>query len=75
MAQARVPGFLPSTSGPHFPNSYPREPEITVRLPLGRTLSLGDPANGLCGGMVFTARDFLEARRPVPADTQPPPAA
>jgi hypothetical protein len=38
-------------------------------------LSLGDPTNGLCGGMVFTARDFLEARRPVPADTQPPPAA
>jgi hypothetical protein len=42
MAQVRVPGFLPSTSGLHFPNLYPHEPELTVRLPLGRTLPLGE---------------------------------
>jgi hypothetical protein len=74
MAQVRVPGFLPSTSALHFPNSYPHEPQIEVKLPLGHTLQLGDAANGLCGGMVFVVRDYYEARRPAPTDTQPPPA-
>jgi hypothetical protein len=73
MPQVRVPGFLPSTSGLHFENYYPHEPEITIKLPLGPTLSLGDAANGLCGGMAFVVRDFYEANQPVPADTQPPP--
>jgi hypothetical protein len=74
MAQVRVPGFLPSTSGLHFPNWYPHEPEIEVKLPLGHTLQLGDAANGLCGGMVLVVRDYYEARLPAPTDTQPPPA-
>ncbi len=74
MAQVRVPGFLPSTSGLHFTNYYPHEPEITVQLPLGKTLGLGDAANGLCGGMVFVVADFFEAHQPIPPDTQPPPA-
>jgi hypothetical protein len=74
MPQVRVPGFLPSTTGLHFTNYYPHEPEITVQLPLGKTLGLGDAANGLCGGMVFTVADFFEARTPIPADTGPPPA-
>src|ERR1700704_1817227 len=73
MAQVRVPGFLPSTSGLHFSNYYPHEPEIVVKLPLGPSLALGDAANGLCGGMVFVVRDYFEAKRPVPADTEPPP--
>src|ERR1700722_8180397 len=73
MTQVRVPGFLPSTSGLHFTNYYPHEPTITINLPLGGTLPLGDAANGLCGGMVFTVRDFFEAKRAVPLDTQPPP--
>jgi hypothetical protein len=70
----RVPGFLATTRGLHFPNYYPHEPEIEVKLPLGHTLPLGDAANGLCGGMVFVARDYYEAKLPAPADTQPPPA-
>jgi hypothetical protein len=74
MTQVRVPGFLPSTSGLHFVNYYPHEPELTVTLPLGRVLPIGDAANGLCGGMVFTVADFFEARRSVPPDTQPPTA-
>jgi hypothetical protein len=73
MPQVRVPGFLPSTSGLHFENYYPHEPEITIKLPLGPTLSLGDAANGLCGGMAFVVRDYFEAKQPVPPDTQAPP--
>jgi len=73
MPQVRVPDFLPSTSGLHFVNYFPHEPEITIKLPLGPTLSLGDAANGLCGGMAFVVRDFYEAKQAVPPDTQPPP--
>ena len=40
--QVQVPGFLPSTSGLHFYNYYPHEPEIQIKIPLGPTLSLGD---------------------------------
>jgi hypothetical protein len=57
----------------HFSNYYPHEPEIVVKLPLGPSLALGDAANGLCGGMVFVVRDYFEAKRPIPADTEPPP--
>jgi hypothetical protein len=70
----RVPGFLPSTSGLHFSNFYPHEPELTVSLPFGKTLPIGDAANGLCGGMAFAAADFYAAKQSVPADTQPPAA-
>src|SRR5215469_786771 len=73
MPQVRVPGFLPSTRGLHFTNYYPHEPEITVQLPLGRVLGLGDAANGLCGGMVFAVRDFFEAGQPIPSMSDPPP--
>lgn len=70
----RVPRFLPSTSGLHFANFYPHEPELTVSLPLGKTLPIGDAANGLCGGMAFAVADFHEANQSVPPDTQPPTA-
>jgi hypothetical protein len=73
MPQVRAPGFKPSTSGLHFSNYFPHEPEITISLPFGKTLPLGDAANGLCGGMAFAARDYFEAQRPVPLDTQAPP--
>jgi hypothetical protein len=56
----------------HFANYYPHEPTLTVQLPLGRTLPLGDAANGLCGGMAFTAADYYEARQTVPSMTDPP---
>ncbi len=74
MTSVRVPGFLPSTNGLHFLNYYPHEPTLTIALPLGRVLPIGDAANGLCGGMAFTVADFYEAKRSVPTDTQPPPA-
>jgi hypothetical protein len=74
MSTARVPGFLPSTNGLHFVNYYPHEPELTLTLPLGRVLPIGDAANGLCGGMVFCVMDYFSAGKSIPADTQPPPA-
>lgn len=66
-----VPGFLPSTSGFHFPNAFPHVPALTVRL-LGQRIGLGDAANGLCGGMTYAARDLHQAGREPPPDTTPP---
>jgi hypothetical protein len=69
-----IPDFLPSTRGLHFPNYYPHEPQLVVHLPLGKSLPIGDAANGLCGGMAFAARDFYEAKQLPPPSTDPPPA-
>ena len=69
-----VPNFLPSTAGLHFLNYFPHEPELVVHLPLGKTLPIGDAANGLCGGMAFAVRDYFESHQPVPPDTDPPAA-
>jgi hypothetical protein len=38
------------------------------------TLPIGDAANGLCGGMVFAARDCFEAHRTPPTDPMTPAA-
>ena len=35
-------------------------------------MPIGDASNGLCGGMVFAARDHFEAGRPPPPDTEAP---
>ncbi len=58
-----VPGFKPSTSGFHFSNSS--FPHVTY-------LAIGDAANGMCGGMVYAARDYFEAGIPIPSDTTNP---
>jgi hypothetical protein len=67
-----VPGFLPSTSGLRFANSFARVPVRRIGIPGVLSLGIGDASNGLCGGMVFAARDYLEAGRPPPPDTAPP---
>jgi hypothetical protein len=36
------------------------------------SIPIGDASNGLCGGMVFAARDYFEAKRPRPDDTSAP---
>jgi hypothetical protein len=66
-----VPGFLPSTNGFHFANAWPHGP--TVRFgPLDpRIVGVGDAADGLCGGMVYTAADLFAAGVPIPADRDP----
>jgi hypothetical protein len=61
----RVPGFLPSTSGLHFDNQFPHVPLEEIDLGVAK-IPFGNAANGLCGGMVFTVRDYFEAGRPLP---------
>ncbi|HET7235188.1 MAG TPA: hypothetical protein VFK59_02010 [Actinomycetota bacterium] len=67
-----VPGFLPSTSGFGFPNSFARVPVRRIGIPGVVSVPIGDASNGLCGGMAFAARDYFEADRPPPPDTTPP---
>ncbi len=70
----RVPGFLPSVNGLHFPNAFPHEPAIAVDVvPFGRVM-IGDASNGLCGGMVFTVRDMFETPGMAPLPDVSPPA-
>jgi hypothetical protein len=72
VASNQVPGFRPSTAGLHFPNAFPPQPDVVVSIPAIGDVPIGDAANGLCGGMVFTTRDFFEMRRAPPPDTEPP---
>jgi hypothetical protein len=46
---------------------------FTVRVG-GIDVEVGNAEKGLCGGMVFAARDFFEHGRPIPALSQPPPS-
>jgi hypothetical protein len=70
----RVPGFTPAMRGFHFGNSFPSPtPLLRFTLPNGTPVAtLGDAANGLCGGMVYAVRDLFESNTPVPPDTTPP---
>ncbi len=67
-----IEGFRPSTHGFHFANAWPHGP--TVRFgPLDpRIVGIGDAADGLCGGMVYTAADLFAAGVAIPADAEPP---
>jgi hypothetical protein len=67
-----VRGFLPSTSGFRFANSFPSVPLRHIGVPGVVSLPIGDASNGLCGGMAFAARDYFEAHRSPPPDTAPP---
>ncbi len=66
--KGRVQGFAPSVSGFRFPNSFPPSPVLAIGAGRAR-LGVGNATNGLCGGMVFAARDLFEA------GIAPPPAA
>ena len=66
-----VAGFLPTTNGLHFSNSFPSGP--TVKLgPLDPRWVGMDASAGLCGGMSRRIREQFEAKQPIPADTAPP---
>jgi hypothetical protein len=66
-----VHGFLPHTYALHFPNDFPPGPIFRLGVgPVG--IPIGDAARGLCGGMVFAARDLFEAGLEAPPDTTPP---
>jgi hypothetical protein len=62
-------GFLPSRDGFRFRNTFANQPVLRLGA-----LKIGRAGNGLCGGMVFAARDFFESGVPVPVDDVPPPA-
>jgi Repeat of unknown function (DUF346) len=66
-----VPGFLPSTAGFQFPNSFPHVPHGDIQVGAIR-VPFGDAFNGLCGGMVYAARDYFEAGSAPPQITAPP---
>jgi hypothetical protein len=73
-SSASVTGFLPSVNGFAFTNSFPPEPTIRIDLGPFGTVGLGNASQGVCGGMAFAVRDYVQAGRPIPADTQPPAA-
>jgi hypothetical protein len=63
--------FRPSRYGFRFRNDWPRQPALVLRLgPL--RIPLGDTSRGLCGGMVFAARDRFERGEDAPSDPTPP---
>jgi hypothetical protein len=67
-----VQNFSPSRNGFRFTNSFAPAPTIHIDLgPVG-TIGLGDASQGVCGGMVFAARDYFEAGQQIPTDTQVP---
>jgi hypothetical protein len=71
MTGMSVHGFLPSTYALHFPNDFPSAP--IFRFGLGSVqIPVGNAANGLCGGMVFAARDLFESGAEAPPATNPP---
>lgn len=69
--------FLPSRDGLRFTNAWPHVPTIWlgpgIGVGTGRGIGLGDAADGLCGGMCFTAADLRAVRVAPPEDSAPPP--
>ncbi|MGG1678418.1 hypothetical protein ACIFOT_22175 [Neobacillus sp. NRS-1170] len=64
-------GFLPSSSGFKFENSFPHVPLKKINV-LGREISIGNASYGLCGGMIYAAMDYFEAKKPIPANPEAP---
>jgi hypothetical protein len=65
MAHLDRGGFVPSRHGFSFPNSWPQAPALSIATPVGH-LGIGNAARGLCGGMVFAALDYWNARSAPP---------
>jgi hypothetical protein len=65
--------FRPSRHGLHFANRWPATPAWWWGLGVVH-LGFGNAGNGLCGGMVFGARDRFERGEAPPPDTSPPSA-
>jgi hypothetical protein len=74
---ARTPGFKASVNGFRFLNQFPHEPDLKIPLPGGGSLPIGDASNGVCGGMVYSARDVFQTPglKPVTATDPPGPDA
>ena len=72
MHERTVAGFLPSVKGFQFANAWPSGPTVKFGPIDPRWIGIGDAADGLCGGMVYTVGDLFAADLPVPADREPP---
>src|SRR5215475_4226755 len=70
--QVRVAGFKPSVSGFRFTNSFPSIP-YTINV-AGINMPIGNASNGMCGGMVYAARDYFEAGYLTPPPNATPPS-
>lgn len=69
-----VPDFLPTRNALQFTNRFPSA-EL-IRIPMGdpfADLSIGDAADGLCGGMAFLTADYHHQGLRAPLETTPPP--
>jgi hypothetical protein len=73
MTARDVSGFTPSQNGLHFANRFPSQPALRLGLRGVAELGIGNTADGLCGGLCFTARDLFEAGLQPPATADPPP--
>jgi hypothetical protein len=75
VANARIAGFLPSTSGFSFSNSFPSGiPIVNINVHPLPPIRLGDASNGVCGGMVYAVMDLFFATprlRPPTTSTLP----
>lgn len=73
MISNRVNGYLPSSFGLPFPNSFPAGtsyPLISIPLITGDITITADAKSGLCGGFVFASLDlFLSNPRKLPPRT------
>lgn len=64
-------GFLPSSSGFKFGNSFPPVPLKKIEV-LGLQIAIGDASFGLCGGMIYAVMDYFEAKMPIPINPTSP---
>jgi len=71
MPSNEIARFRPSRYGFHFANSWPPQPARWLNLGVVR-IPIGDTGRGLCGGMVFAARDRFERHEDAPIDASPP---
>ena len=72
MNERTVPGFLPSVQGFHFANAWPSGPTVRFAFVDPRWIGIGDAADGLCGGMVYTVGDLFAAGVAMAPDREPP---
>jgi len=68
-----VPDFRPSRNALRFTNRFASAP--LLRIPMGdpfADISLGDAADGLCGGMAFVTADYYHQGLRAPLQNDPP---
>jgi hypothetical protein len=69
----RVPHFLPGTTGFKWANSknvLPDTPLLHIDVGVA-SIPIGNASNGLCGGMIYTVRDYYETEQEPPQDLNP----